>query len=214
MVTRRYAIAMAVATAGCGDNLHPADAVSGAPDLALVASQMTGSTLVLDQTFAADDCAIAEGCIAQPGPRKLLVFDTVTENVGTADLVLGQVPPPGVSSGIFVWSPCHMHHHIIGYADYALLDGTGVVAAGHKQGFCLEDDEQVDPIGPSHHYSCNFQGLSIGWADVYDRALPCQWIDVTDVPTGDYTLQVTIDATGVLPDADPSNNVWMTAVAL
>jgi len=209
-------VAMIVATS-CGDNLHPpADAAPPAmPDLAVVASQMDGSALVIDQTFAPDDCAIAEGCIAMPGPRRLVIFDTVTENVGNADLVLGQVPPPGVSSGIFVWSECHMHHHVIGYADYELLDAvSNVVTTGHKQGFCLEDDEQVQPLGPSHGYNCHFQGLSIGWADVYDRALPCQWIDVTDVPTGTYTLRVTIDETGVLPDADPSNNVWMTSVAL
>lgn len=208
----RALLALPLAIA-CGDNRRAPDAPAGMPDLALVAAQMNASPIESLESFAADDCAVVEGCVVA-GARKLLRFDTVTENVGTADLVLGQVPPPGVSDGIFVWSPCHMHHHVIGYADFALLDASGVVASGHKQGFCLEDDEQVSPAGPSHGYNCSFQGISIGWADVYDRTLPCQWIDVTDVAPGTYTLQVTIDATNVVPDADASNNVWMTTVTV
>jgi hypothetical protein len=205
--------ALVVLVVACGDNRRVPDAPAGAPDLALVPSQMEGSPIVSTEAFATDDCAVVEGCVAA-GVRTLLRFDTVTENVGTADLVLGQVPPPGVSDGIFVWSPCHMHHHVVGYADFELLDGTGVVARGHKQGFCLEDDEQVVPSGPSHGYNCGFQGISIGWADVYDRTLPCQWIDVTGLSAGTYTLRVEIDATGVISDADSSNNVWMTSVTL
>lgn len=204
--------ALVLLLAACGDNTHPIDAPL-APDLTLVASQMNNSPLVITDTFGSADCAVVEGC-AVPGTRKLLTFDTVSENIGTADLVLGQVPPPGVSSGIFVWSPCHMHHHVMGYADFALLDASGVVASGHKQGFCLEDDEQVSPANPTHGYNCSFQGISIGWADVYDRTLPCQWIDVTDVAPGTYTLRVEIDPTGVVPDSDPTNNVWMTTVTL
>ena len=175
---------------------------------------MDGSALIVNIDFAPTDCAVVEGCIAMPGPRRLLTFDTVSENVGTADLVVGQVPPPGQSNGIFVWSPCHMHHHIAGYADFELLSGTASVAVGHKQGFCLEDDEQTVPLGPSHGYNCSFQGLTPGWADVYGNGLPCQWLDITDVPHGDYSLHVVIDASGRLPDSDPTNNQWTTSVTL
>ena len=57
------------------------------------------------------------------------------------------------------------------------------------------------------------QGITPGWADVYSRYTACQWIDVTDLPSGTYTLHVSVDGTGVLPDADPSNNAWTTTVA-
>jgi hypothetical protein len=181
----------------------------------VVPAQMTGSERITDEPFTADSCEVVEGCIATPGVRRLLRFATVTENVGDGDLALGHVPPPGVSAGIFVWSPCHMHHHIAGYAAFELRDGSGVVATGRKQGFCLEDDEQVDPrLGGSHGYNCANQGISPGWADVYGVSLPCQWIDITDVPSGSYQLHVIIDDSGVLEDTDHGNNEWWDTVQL
>ena len=201
--------------AACGDNLYVVDAAppKPPPDLALVTAEMTGTTVIADTTFTAQSCEVVEGCIVAPGTRRLLRFATVTENIGAGDLVLGAVPPPGVSEGIFVWSPCHMLHHIVGYADYELRDATGVVTTGHKQGFCLEDDEQVDPAqGPSHGYNCSLQGLSPGWADVYGNGLPCQWVDITGVASGTYTLRVVIDASGVLGDSNRDNNEWTTTV--
>ena len=195
----------------CGEPTHHPDA--GAPELALVPSQMTGTTIVTNMDFATGACEIDEACIGGPGTRRLLQFATVVTNSGTADLVLGPVPPAGVSEGIYVWSPCHMHHHVMGFADFELRDGAGVVAAGHKQGFCIEDDEQIVPLGPSHGYSCTSMGISIGWADAYDVGKPCQWIDITDVSPGTYELRVIIDATGVLPDSDPTNNTWSSTVS-
>jgi hypothetical protein len=205
--------AVIASLAACGDNAKRPDAFTGAPELALVTSQMDGTVMITNTDFTPDACELVEGCIGAAGTRRLLQFSTVTANLGTADLDLGPVPPPGVSDGIFVWSPCHMHHHVMGYADYELRDGTGVIAAGHKQGFCIEDDEQVVPLGPSRGYNCTMMGISIGWADAYDRTKPCQWVDITDVVSGTYELRVTIDATGVLADSDPSDNSWSTTVS-
>jgi hypothetical protein len=237
IVTLTLALALAGAAAsGCGDNRLATDAPagdsprardgaqpdspigardapgSGAPDLKLLTSQMDGTVVVTEDTFTGSDCEIVEGCVGSAGTRTLVRFDTVVENAGTADLDLGPVPPPGVSSGIYVWSACHMHHHVMGFADYTISDATGVVTSGHKQGFCIEDSEQVDPV-VSHGYTCNHQGITPGWADVYSRYTACQWIDVTGLPSGTYTLNVTVDGTGVLPDANPTNNTWTTTVA-
>jgi hypothetical protein len=202
-----------VCAAACHDHARPAPDAILLPDLAAIAADMDGTVIVEDMNFDTDACELVEQCIGAAGSRRLLRFTTSVGNVGNADLDLGPVPPPGVSSGIFVWSQCHMHHHVMGFADYTLSNAAGVVTTGHKQGFCIEDDEQLEPLEPAH-YTCTLQGISIGWADVYDRGLPCQWIDVTDVPSGTYTLTVTVDASGLLPDSNPYNNVWMTTVTL
>jgi hypothetical protein len=81
--------------------------------------------------------------------------------------------------------------------------------------FCLEDvvrwslDARRRPV-----YECDFQGIQAGWADVYDRGLPGQWIDVTDVPSGSYVLEVEVNPEHVLPEADYTNNVARVAVDL
>ena len=227
------------AVCGCGDNAHspdapptrdtssamdtraidaraidaPAiDASPGLPDLTLLTSEMDGTVVVLDQTFAPGACEIVEGCVAAAGSRHLVSFATATENIGSADLDLGPVPADGVTSGYYVWSTCRMRHIVENFADYQISNGSGVVAAGHKQAFCIEDSEQVDPV-VSHGFDCNHQGITSGWADIYGSSTPCQWIDVTDLPSGTYTLSVTVDAEGSLPDSNPTNNTWTTTVS-
>ncbi len=205
---------VACAAVACGDNEHPVLVDAGIPDLAVVPAQMTGTEVVSTASFGETDCEVVEGCVDAVGERRLLAFSAVTENRGTANLDLGPVPPPGVSSGIFVWSPCHMHHHVIGYASFDLLDATGaVVVTGRKQAFCLEDDEQIVP-GRRPTFTCTLQGISIGWADVYAADLACEWIDVTAVPSGTYTVRVAIDPDAQFPDSDRSNNVWVDTVEL
>jgi hypothetical protein len=218
---------LALALIGCGDNRLVADAsvdaprpdaapdAAGAPDLTLIAAEMTGTILVTQDTFAPDACEVAEACVDAAGQRRLVRFDTVTANIGTADLVIGVPPPVGQSDATFEWSPCHHHHHVRDYASYELLDATqAVVVTGRKQAFCLEDTEQVRAGALSHSYSCANQGMSAGWADVYSRGLPCQWIDVTSVPTGTYTLRVVVDPTHRFADSDLTDNEFTATVTL
>jgi hypothetical protein len=208
-------LALALVIGACGDNIHPPPIDAPAmPDLAVVPGQMTGTEAITMASFDGSSCEVVEGCVDAPGERRLLSFASVTENRGTADLDLGPVPPPGVSTGIFVWSPCHMHHHVIGYANFDLLDGSGdVVVTGRKQAFCLEDDEQIVP-GRRSQFTCELQGITVGWADVYATDLACEWIDVTAVPPGTYTVRVSIDPEQMFLDADRSNNVWLDTVEL
>jgi hypothetical protein len=209
----RIADIVMIACSACGDNTAVPDArPDGAlPDLAIVPGLMNNSIVVANRAFGPSDCEVVERC-AIVGTRRLLQFATATENRGPAELDLGVVPPDGEDGGIFVWSPCHRHHHIAGYAEYELVGATGVVATGRKQGFCLEDDTQIVLGAGSHGFNCHHQGISVGWADLYGNSLPCQWIDITDIAPGSYTLRVTIDPSGVLPDADHVNNVWSADV--
>ena len=176
------------------------------PDLTIDSTVAQDSAHVVWEVFAPGACEIAEGCVTAPGNRRLLRFDTLTPNHGQADLVLG---PPSMNPDQFTYSMCHMHYHFNGYADYRLLQGASEVATGHKQAFCLEDFQQYDTspgIRTTQQFTCTDQGISQGWADLYYSALPCQWIDVTDVPAGDYMLEITINGARNIVEASYDDN--------
>ena len=161
-------------------------------------------------TFSLSDCEVSECAI--PGTRRLLRFDTYTRNQGSADLILGDP----VGNPLYQFDSCHGHYHFQSFADYRLLDLLGNLAAvGHKVGFCLEDLERFDPsVSATTKYTCAFQGIQRGWADIYNSALPCQYIDVTGVPDGDYILELTIDPENRIEELDESNNVTRVPVTL
>jgi hypothetical protein len=172
---------------------------------------------VSTRRFRDNSCALVEGCIGGPGERTLLRFDTWTPNTGGADMYLGRTPADGESTETYTWSACHGHHHFNTYAEYELLteDGTCVAATGHKQAFCLLDFYQypgTNPVGS--HYDCGNQGIQMGWQDVYDSDLDCQWIDVTDVPPGNYTLRIRINLEHILNESDYSNNEALIPVTI
>lgn len=183
------------------------------PDIAVNAGRLESTLTVQDLEFAEGDCAIEEGCVDAPGWRRLLRFDTSTPNIGTANLHFGNPD----DSDLFVYSECHNHMHFETYATYRLLDAQGNEAAtGRKQAFCLMDFEH-DPAatgqGPAVYY-CGFQGISMGWQDTYDSYLDCQWIDITDVAAGDYTLEVDLNAEEVVPELDYANNLVSVPVQI
>jgi hypothetical protein len=121
-------------------------------------------------------------------------------------------------AGEFEYHPEHDHVHFAGFAEYNLREitanqGVGdVVATGGKTSFCVLDLLDYDltlPGAPDARVfdSCDTtQGLSVGWADIYDRELPDQWIDVTGVSDGEYWLEVVVDPENRLLEGDESNN--------
>ena len=210
------AMSLALAIGACGDNIRPipADATE-LPDLAVVPGQMTGTEAITTASFDGSSCEVVEGCVDAVGERRLLSFATVTENRGTADLNLGPVPPPGVSSGIFVWSPCHMHHHVMGYANFDLLDASGDVVDHRPKASVLSRGRRADRAGTAlavHVHAAGHHGrlgrhLRTRSGVRVDRCHRCALRDLhgarVDRP----------DA--MFPDADRSNNVWVdTVVAL
>jgi len=164
------------------------------------------------ESFLPGDCVVQEGTVAA-GARRLLRFTTETRNIGSADIVLGN--PVGDSR--FIFFECHGHYHFNGFAAYRLLNLDGeLVAVGKKASFCIEDVRAWDPKAPVRRtvFTCDYQGLHMGWADIYDSGLPGQWVDITGVPPGEYVLEVIVNSEGFIPEANYENNATRVRVRI
>lgn len=173
------------------------------PDLVVDPSSLVAATSL--ETIEAGTCEAIEGCLGDGGLRRVLRFDVRIANRGAVDLVLGR---PDAGAKGFFYAACHAHYHFDDFAQYSLKDDAGVaVVVGRKQAYCARDDQRVDGLARrTPQYDCNNQGISSGWADIYGAALPCQWLDVTDVPPGDYRLEVEVNPRGIITENNYSNN--------
>lgn len=197
----------------------PASATSGnLPDM--IVTEVTGSDYeVLTYDFRpppiAYGCAVDEGYVSSFGVHRLLRFTVEVANIGVGDLRIGN---PERHPEWYYWSSCHNHWHFDGYARYRLLTPSGdEVAAGFKRGFCFVDLRVYDSMIAHNgkYQSCEtHQGVSVGWADVYYRTLEGQWVVIDGVPPGVYTLEVTVNYTGQLPESDHLNNVLKVPVTI
>lgn len=156
-----------------------------------------------------DTCEYYEGCVGNLGARSLMLFTAATPNIGSRDLVMGI---PANYAELFQYSACHDHYHFDEFARYQLRLGDEVAALGHKQAFCMLDTISWAWPNDLPKFDCANQGISRGFSDFYDAGLPCQWIDVTGLPPGDYTLRITLNnprpetALPVLNERDYTNN--------
>jgi hypothetical protein len=178
----------------------------GLPDLTVLEADLRESILIETRDFARNHCAVLEGCVTAPGSRRLLRFTTTTPNLGPGDLFIGDPS----RSPLMTIDTCHGHFHFEGFAEAHLLDSRGNrVVRGHKASFCLIDLWSVPGINgrrTPQFTDCGFQGISAGWADVYHRNLDCQWIDITGVPAGRYTLELEVNPDRQILESNFSNN--------
>lgn len=173
--------------------IYPGDPeCPNAPDL-VVLEDVLRNTLQLDFIANADACAVEEGCIRGMGDRDILRFTTHIKNTGNQDYYIGPPPnSPNIVSDQFFWDPCHNHWHYRGYAEYLLYDDNGTrLPIGTKNGFCVLDLECSD--GGQGQYGCGDMGITAGCGDIYGSSLPCQWVDITDLPAGTYTLVMRVN---------------------
>jgi hypothetical protein len=183
--------------------------LGGQPDLVIWGPVMNPK--IVTRTYTSTSCDVKEGCVVA-GTRRLLIFDTESRNIGDGNLVLGSP----VGNPLFEYAACHGHYHFRDFADYRLVDpARQEVAAGLKVGFCLLDSRRWDTNAPAAgFYSCDNQGIQAGWADIYSSSLPCQWIDITSLAGGVYTLEVEVDPENRLAEANETNNTTRVFVAI
>ena len=174
-----------LATVPCADCciFYPNPSCPNGPDLTMDQPRLQ-STLTLQQVTITDGCAPTEGCVRALGSRYVLRFATRINNIGATDYYIGS---PGSQPQMFNTNNCHGHAHYAGYADYLLFDqANNAIPAGFKNGYCVID------VGctPGHtgQFGCSNMGITAGCFDEYGTGTTCNWIDITDVPNGTYTL--------------------------
>ena len=159
------------------------------PDLEFVQSAFENSLQRSTLTANVGNCWVAENCLTGYGNRTVLRFTTDIRNVGITDYYIGS---PSTHPGQFNTANCHGHAHYEGYAEYVLYPTVGNrIPVGFKNGFCVMDLDC--PSGIPAKYGCSNMGITAGCGDIYSRGLDCQWIDITDVPTGDYILAAKVN---------------------
>jgi hypothetical protein len=123
--------------------------------------------------------------------------------------------------GEFEWHEEHRHWHLLQVAEYRLKNNAGEeVTTGTKISFCFVDTHHSSPNLPGspsvqRYVRCSNDvndnhfkaGISVGWSDVYNLGLFGQWVDITDVPTGSYQLEVEIDPLNLIQEQDETNNI-------
>jgi len=191
--------------------------LEGTPDLIVDAKRLADSWVVYDQTFDAGVCSVIEGGVLA-GEHRVLRFTVTTPNIGDADVFVGDplahMDPNGDGDfsdqdGLFEFASCHNHFHFRHYATYELVSpGTGHVWKSAKRGFCMLDITpwQTDGGVSSWVYrSCGtktlhgFQGISVGYADTYNKHLGGQYfvLDGGDnqapILPGLYIIRITVN---------------------
>lgn len=182
---------------------------TGTPDLTVDAPALERSMFVERRTFAPDACEIAEGCVGGSGERRLLRFATSIANFGGAPAI---IPSVDTAPELYHLSACDGQPELADFARYELTDRTGShIAAGGKQSVFILDVAPNCINAPPASLFLPDAGLSPGWGDVYVASTPCNWLDVTDVPDGRYTLHVAIDTHHIIDQGDQDNVLPDTA---
>ena len=95
-----------------------------------------------------------------------------------------------------------------------------MVATGDKTSFALLDLRHYAPGLPGSPTNSVYgsggrvQGISVGWADVYNRFLEGQNIDITGVRPGDYWLEVEADPNNAVVELNETNNVTRIPITI
>jgi hypothetical protein len=182
--------------------------------------------------------------IVDENGRKVLRFSTLIVNAGNLPIeVRGQRVKGRMVAyqmlvrfgkviarpfGEFHYHDEHHHWHLLQVAEHRLRNAVGeVVRGGDKVSFCLRDSVRLLPQlkgspAATRYGDCesdpNAQrlkaGVSIGWADFYHRSLEGQSLDVTELPPGQYRLEVEVNPDRLLVEWRVGNNVTSVPVTI
>jgi hypothetical protein len=115
--------------------------------------------------------------------------------------------------------PTHSHWHLLPFETYEVraLPNGALVGTARKTGFCLNDSKRVTAGARSQHRTrCGLeqpkllqlvQGISTGWADVYDPQREGQYVDITAAPAGRYAVVNRVNPGRAIRETSYTDNV-------
>jgi len=148
----------------CGSDCLCYNSVKDLPDMIVVEEHMLNESYLHDLNVPATSCVLIEGCVPEPGLRRLLRFTSSILNQGHADF---QPPDPKTRPDLYEYGQCHQHYHFQEFAEYELLDNDcNIVKQGSKFAYCMEDTVRGSDgadIPCEKKFDCGFQGIQHGW---------------------------------------------------
>ena len=113
----------------------------------------------------------------------------------------------------------HDHWHIRRILSYHLWSGSGTTRDA-KIGFCFFDTNRRTTALPGAPTTRKYTqagcgrknslstrtGISVGWADLYPANFAYQWIDITGLPAGTYTIRAAVDLYKQFAEVSETNN--------
>ena len=205
--TGRDRVLLACVLALCGLGSLGASAASAAPGYRL----SFGSTAM---TAESGGPLIVRG--HRSGYNEPMVAAQVIENTDGS-----KTTRPSIGQLVYEEYPgsvSHRHWHYKGFVRYQLrsISDLSLVRPDNKAGFCLSDPV----LAPDFCGSLNpgaltvDEGLTPGVADYYNPLLEGQYIDVADVPPGDYWLVHWVNASKEICESSYANNAAGVKIAL
>jgi Lysyl oxidase len=205
--TTKGRLLLACAFALCGLGSLGASAVSAAPGYRL----SFGSTAL---TAESGGPLVVKG--HRWGTGEPMVADQIIENSDGSETTR-----PSIGQLVYEEYPgsvSHRHWHYKGFVRYQLrsVSDLSLVRPDNKAGFCLSDpDLAPDFCGSLKPGALTVdEGLTPGVSDYYNPLLEGQYIDVADVPPGDYWLVHWVNASKEICESSYANNAAAVKIAL
>jgi len=172
---------------------RPRPSAGPSPDLRLEVRDPDRSVSFREVRFTKESCEVLDGCARDLGMRSLMAVDFTLRNDGDAPLEIG-FPS---KSDLFQSSRCDDAHIAGLFAAELLDDHDRIVSSGALATKCIRTDNDS--------YSCSSQG--VGQGEVSTQPLGrCDFLDITGVEAGRYTLRVTVNPDYRIDESDFDNN--------
>jgi len=175
-------------------------------------------------------CEVSTGCAGGSTNRRVLDFTLVSENIGNQTLHFGSptdVLPP--YNGL--WERTCFAGGRYEFPDYATYwicpsretncaeEGSERVANGRKGSFCFIENfgrapDWTGPPATCGRFNCGDMGQQPGCADNYFVGLDCQYVDITGLANGSYTLCAHLDPLNRIYELRDDNNIGCTSITI